>query len=173
MIISLNKYLLLRGGRSPSRDLLHGDSMIGTMNSDYSSKHGISTIPKGDCAQCGKPIIGQNIIRVANVGQSLGIEISLKGKVACDFLHTDALITLIKGMAVHIVRRTIIINSAQDVLDDGQTYCRRDFFRLFAPKCNGCQNPITSNFITALGTHWHPECFVCQVRSLIFSSIWV
>uniref|UniRef100_F1LFC4 Paxillin 1 n=1 Tax=Ascaris suum TaxID=6253 RepID=F1LFC4_ASCSU len=33
---------------------------------------------------------------------------------------------------------------------------------MFAPRCNGCKNPIKMNFITALGTHWHPECFVCQ-----------
>ncbi|VDL73775.1 unnamed protein product [Nippostrongylus brasiliensis] len=54
---------------------------------------------------------------------------------------------------------------------DGLTYCRRDFFRLFAPKCNGCQNPITSNFITALGTHWHPECFVCQGFSVVLNTM--
>lgn len=34
------------------------DSMIGTLQSDM-TKHGISTIPKGDCAACGKTIIGQ------------------------------------------------------------------------------------------------------------------
>lgn len=46
-------------GRSPSRDPLHSETMIGTMNGELSSKHGVNTIPKGDCAACGKPIIGQ------------------------------------------------------------------------------------------------------------------
>lgn len=46
--------------RSTSRDPLRSDSMLGTLNSDtLSSKHGVSTIPKGDCAYCSKPIIGQ------------------------------------------------------------------------------------------------------------------
>lgn len=34
------------------------NSMIGSINSDI-NKHGVHTIPKGDCAGCDKPIIGQ------------------------------------------------------------------------------------------------------------------
>jgi hypothetical protein len=34
------------------------DSMLGTLQGDI-NKHGISTIPKGDCAGCGKAIVGQ------------------------------------------------------------------------------------------------------------------
>uniref|UniRef100_A0A914V2K1 LIM zinc-binding domain-containing protein n=1 Tax=Plectus sambesii TaxID=2011161 RepID=A0A914V2K1_9BILA len=45
---------------------------------------------------------------------------------------------------------------------EGRAYCRTDYFRMFAPKCRGCKRPISNNFVTALGTHWHPECFVCQ-----------
>jgi len=45
---------------------------------------------------------------------------------------------------------------------DGHALCKEDFFRLYAPKCKGCQKAITSKFITALDTHWHPECFVCD-----------
>lgn len=47
---------------------------------------------------------------------------------------------------------------------NGQALCKEDFFRLYAPKCQGCDKAITSKFITALDTHWHPECFVCQVQ---------
>ncbi len=36
------------------------DSMLGSLQSDM-SKHGISTIPKGDCAACQKTIVGQVI----------------------------------------------------------------------------------------------------------------
>ncbi|KAI6189722.1 hypothetical protein M3Y97_00039400 [Aphelenchoides bicaudatus] len=46
---------------------------------------------------------------------------------------------------------------------NGQPLCKEDFYRLYAPKCEGCQNAITSKYITALDTHWHPECFVCDV----------
>uniref|UniRef100_A0AC34RGN7 LIM zinc-binding domain-containing protein n=1 Tax=Panagrolaimus sp. JU765 TaxID=591449 RepID=A0AC34RGN7_9BILA len=45
---------------------------------------------------------------------------------------------------------------------DGLPYCRNDFFKKFGPKCHGCDKPITNKFITALSTHWHPECFICQ-----------
>ncbi|VDO40874.1 unnamed protein product [Onchocerca flexuosa] len=43
---------------SMTSDPLQLDSMLGTLQKDM-SKHGINTIPKGDCASCGKPIIGQ------------------------------------------------------------------------------------------------------------------
>lgn len=37
---------------------------------------------------------------------------------------------------------------------------------MFAPKCGGCARAILENYISALNTLWHPECFVCRVRSL-------
>jgi paxillin len=40
--------------------------MLGTLQSDM-SKHGISTIPKGDCAACGKTIIGQVVIALGKM----------------------------------------------------------------------------------------------------------
>ncbi|CAD5224706.1 unnamed protein product [Bursaphelenchus okinawaensis] len=45
---------------------------------------------------------------------------------------------------------------------DGYAYCNEDFYYTYAPKCKGCDKPITAKFITALDTHWHPECFVCD-----------
>lgn len=45
---------------------------------------------------------------------------------------------------------------------DGKPYCKNDFFELFANKCASCHLPITANYITALGTQWHPDCFVCS-----------
>ncbi|KHJ42798.1 LIM domain protein [Trichuris suis] len=45
---------------------------------------------------------------------------------------------------------------------DGRPFCRKDYFAYFAPRCSGCQKPITNNYITALNLQWHPECFVCQ-----------
>ncbi|OTF77014.1 paxillin-like protein [Euroglyphus maynei] len=45
----------------------------------------------------------------------------------------------------------------------GNAYCREDFFKLFAPKCSGCANPIEDNYVTALGGQWHQDCFVCRV----------
>jgi len=45
---------------------------------------------------------------------------------------------------------------------DGKAYCREDYFRLFAPKCSGCNKAIIENYISALNGHWHPHCFACM-----------
>ncbi|VDO91523.1 unnamed protein product [Heligmosomoides polygyrus] len=154
----------VRGARSPSRDPSHADSMLGTLNSEYSSKHGISTIPKGDCAHCGKPIIGQ-------CGSELGHRnfFERNGRAYCEEDYHNQFSPRCAGCNGPIKDRCVTAVGKNFHLQcftcsecgrefgddgfhekDGHTYCRRDFFRLFAPKCNGCQNPITSNFITAL-----------------------
>ncbi|KAM7401812.1 hypothetical protein PAMP_017091 [Pampus punctatissimus] len=45
---------------------------------------------------------------------------------------------------------------------DGKAYCRKDYFDMFAPKCGGCAHAILENYISALNSLWHPECFVCR-----------
>ncbi|XP_039724244.1 paxillin isoform X7 [Pteropus medius] len=47
---------------------------------------------------------------------------------------------------------------------DGKAYCRKDYFDMFAPKCGGCARAILENYISALNTLWHPECFVCRLQ---------
>lgn len=42
-------------------------------------------------------------------------------------------------------------------------YCHQDFLALFAPKCQGCERPVTGNYLSAMQGAWHPECFVCAV----------
>ncbi|XP_065830432.1 leupaxin-like [Oscarella lobularis] len=44
---------------------------------------------------------------------------------------------------------------------DGQAYCEKDFYALFAPKCGACAKPIMSGFVSAINQQWHGECFVC------------
>ncbi|KAM6321762.1 leupaxin [Podargus strigoides] len=44
----------------------------------------------------------------------------------------------------------------------GKPYCRQDFLAMFAPKCQGCERPVTDNYLSALHGVWHPECFVCM-----------
>lgn len=34
---------------------------------------------------------------------------------------------------------------------------------MFAPKCGGCNRAIMENYISALNSQWHPDCFVCRV----------
>uniref|UniRef100_A0A8C3PJ35 Leupaxin n=1 Tax=Calidris pygmaea TaxID=425635 RepID=A0A8C3PJ35_9CHAR len=43
----------------------------------------------------------------------------------------------------------------------GKPYCRQDFLAMFAPKCQGCEHPVTDDYLSALQGVWHPECFVC------------
>uniref|UniRef100_A0A3Q3QF86 LIM zinc-binding domain-containing protein n=1 Tax=Monopterus albus TaxID=43700 RepID=A0A3Q3QF86_MONAL len=46
---------------------------------------------------------------------------------------------------------------------DGQQYCQQCFLTLFASRCQGCSQPILENYISALNSLWHPQCFVCRV----------
>lgn len=50
---------------------------------------------------------------------------------------------------------------------DGKPYCPRDFYRLFAPKCSGCGEPVKENYLSAANGTWHPDCFVCAVSELV------
>ncbi|XP_069741967.1 paxillin-like isoform X2 [Narcine bancroftii] len=45
---------------------------------------------------------------------------------------------------------------------DGKAYCRKDYFKMFAPKCGCCDRPVLDNYISALNNFWHPECFICR-----------
>lgn len=51
------------------------------------------------------------------------------------------------------------------MVHDGFPYCEKDYLRLFAPKCTGCQDPIQGDFISALKGKWHRDCFGCSVSS--------
>ena len=51
---------------------------------------------------------------------------------------------------------------------DGKPFCREDYYAMFAPRCGGCGQPIMDSYISALSAHWHSECFVCSVSSLLF-----
>uniref|UniRef100_A0A8B9G2U5 Leupaxin n=1 Tax=Amazona collaria TaxID=241587 RepID=A0A8B9G2U5_9PSIT len=52
----------------------------------------------------------------------------------------------------------------------GKPYCRQDFLAMFAPKCQGCERPVTGSYLSALEGVWHPECFVCTDCLSGFSS---
>jgi paxillin len=45
---------------------------------------------------------------------------------------------------------------------DGKPYCRKDYFDMFAPRCAGCNQAIMENYISALNSQFHAECFVCR-----------
>jgi hypothetical protein len=45
---------------------------------------------------------------------------------------------------------------------EDQAFCKDCYFGQFAPKCGGCSEPITENYVSSLGAQWHPQCFVCK-----------
>lgn len=46
---------------------------------------------------------------------------------------------------------------------DGLYYCQHDYIQLFAPCCREChQFILNGQFVRALNTTWHPDCFHCQ-----------
>jgi hypothetical protein len=45
---------------------------------------------------------------------------------------------------------------------DDSAFCKSCYFEQFAPKCGGCNTPITENYISSLNLQWHPTCFVCK-----------
>lgn len=45
---------------------------------------------------------------------------------------------------------------------DDAAFCKDCYFEQFAPKCGGCNTPITENYISSLNLQWHPNCFVCK-----------
>nr|XP_023025601.1 paxillin-like [Leptinotarsa decemlineata] len=49
---------------------------------------------------------------------------------------------------------------------EGKPYCRDDYFDMFAPKCGACNRAIMENYISALNSQWHPDCFVCRVSMI-------
>ncbi|XP_074087558.1 leupaxin isoform X3 [Macrotis lagotis] len=54
---------------------------------------------------------------------------------------------------------------------DKKPYCRKDFLAMFAPKCGGCNRPVLENYLSAMDTVWHPECFVCGDCFQPFSTV--
>uniref|UniRef100_A0A914DRP2 LIM zinc-binding domain-containing protein n=1 Tax=Acrobeloides nanus TaxID=290746 RepID=A0A914DRP2_9BILA len=179
--------------KSSTKDPSQLDSMLGNLKVDM-DKHGVHTIPKGDCASCGKAIIGQVVIALGKMWHPehyvcchCGDEIGHKnfferaGKAYCENDYHDLFSPRcaycngpIKDRCVTALGKTfhaehfVCAECGREFGDqgfherDGLAYCKPDFFKMFAPKCHGCNKPIQTKFITALGTHWHPECFICQ-----------
>lgn len=54
---------------------------------------------------------------------------------------------------------------------EGKPYCRDDYFDMFAPKCGACNRAIMENYISALNSQWHPDCFVCRVSFVRFARV--
>ncbi|XP_078508816.1 transforming growth factor beta-1-induced transcript 1 protein [Lissotriton helveticus] len=109
------------------------DSMMVMLQSDL-SRQGISTVAKGLCASCQKPIAGQV---VTALGQTWHPE-----HFVCSHCQKE-------------------MGGSNFFEKDGLPYCERDYFTLFSPRCGLCNEPIIDKMVTALDKNWHPEHFCC------------
>lgn len=107
--------------------------MMEKLDSDM-TRQGVMTVPKGHCAACAKPIVGQVITALARLW------------------HPEHF------MCVHCREP---IGTRNFFERDSQPYCERDYHLLFSPTCASCNGPIVDKCLTALDRTWHPEHFCC------------
>ncbi|KRY36134.1 Paxillin [Trichinella spiralis] len=103
-------------------------------DSEQFLKHGIGNIPKGDCAFCRKPIVGQVVIALGKMW------------------HPEHFVCAHCGQ--ELGRQNFYERACN-------AYCENDYHRLFSPRCAYCNGPIKDKCITAMDRTWHPEHFFC------------
>ncbi|XP_035754332.1 leupaxin, partial [Egretta garzetta] len=122
-----------QGAGAPAEPSL--DNMLGSLTRDL-QELGITAAPAGTCAACRKPIAGKVLTALDQTWHPEHFFCAHCGKVfGDDGFHERS----------------------------GKPYCRQDFLAMFALKCQGCDRPVTDNYLSALQGVWHPECFVCAV----------
>ncbi|XP_014679409.1 PREDICTED: LOW QUALITY PROTEIN: paxillin-like [Priapulus caudatus] len=107
--------------------------MLGSLSSDL-SKQGVRTPAKGNCAACGKPIVGQMVTALARTWHPEHF--------TCDHCKQE-------------------LGNKNFFERDNKPYCEEDYHNLFSPKCAYCSKPIL-DMVTALARTWHPEHFTCD-----------
>ncbi|XP_056460338.1 leupaxin [Gadus chalcogrammus] len=118
------------------------DDLLGGLSSDL-EKIGVRTVAKGNCASCGKSILGKII-------QALG-----------EVWHPEHFVCMSCNKEL----------GTQGFFErDGQAYCEKDYHRLFSPRCGYCKGPIMENILTALDQSWHPEHFFCTHCGNLFGT---
>ncbi|KAI6173595.1 Paxillin [Aphelenchoides besseyi] len=105
-----------------------------------SSNHGIHTIPKGDCAGCGQPIIGQ-VLEQFRIVIAMGKNWHPEHYVCCHCSKELAHLPYFER--------------------GGKAYCEEDYFDLFSPRCAYCNGPIREKCVHALNKTFHLEHFAC------------
>nr|XP_033802529.1 transforming growth factor beta-1-induced transcript 1 protein isoform X2 [Geotrypetes seraphini] len=169
------------------------DSMLVMLQSDL-TRQGISTVAKGLCASCQKPIAGQVVTALGQTWHPEHFVCShcQKEMGGTNFFEKDGLPYCERDYFHLFSPRCGLCN--EPILDkmvtaldknwhpehfccvkcgrpfgeegfherDGKQYCRKDFYEIFATRCQGCGQAILENYISALNVLWHPECFVCR-----------
>ncbi|KAJ8970100.1 hypothetical protein NQ314_001390 [Rhamnusium bicolor] len=122
------------------------DSMLGNLQADM-SRQGVNTSQKGCCSACDKPIVGQVITALVQDARTKCVTALEKT------WHMDHFFCAQCGKQ---------FGEEGFHEREGKPYCRDDYFDMFAPKCGGCNRAIMENYISALNSQWHPDCFVCR-----------
>ncbi|XP_046841243.1 paxillin-like isoform X3 [Xenia sp. Carnegie-2017] len=110
------------------------DSMLGSLQSDM-NRQGVSTVKKGICAACNKPIVGQVVTALGKTW------------------HPEHFACVVCELP---------LGSRNFFERDGKPYCEKDYHELYAPRCAYCNQPILDSCVTALDKTWHQECFFCH-----------
>ena len=90
------------------------DSMLGSLQSDM-NRQGVSTVKKGMCAACNKPIIGQVCTALGKTWHPEHFTC-----VACE----------------------LPLGSRNFFEREGKPFCEKDYHELYAPRCAYCNGPI-------------------------------
>ncbi|CAD5113669.1 DgyrCDS2829 [Dimorphilus gyrociliatus] len=117
----------------PANNVDQLDNMLGNLQQDM-IKQGVQMIPKGHCAACTNPIIGQVIT-------ALGF-----------MWHPEHFVC-------YHCKKALGTNTFFE--RDGKPYCEHDYHLLYSPQCAACSDPILDHCLTALNKTWHPEHFCC------------
>lgn len=130
-----------RLGPEQGQQLNNLEHMLGDLSSDM-SRQGITTVPKGHCAKCAKPIIGQ-------VDGTPFISFVLYVCLICQVRIFPLFPQVITGMGKIWHPEHFTCSHCKEELGtqnfferDGQPYCERDYHNLFSPRCAGCGGPI-------------------------------
>ncbi|XP_016055996.1 PREDICTED: leupaxin isoform X1 [Miniopterus natalensis] len=168
------------------------DSMLGGLEQELQDL-GITTVSKGHCASCQKPIAGKVIHALGQswhpehficshckeeIGASPFFERSGLAYCPKDYHHlfsprcaycaAPILDKVLTAMNQTWHPEHFFCFHCGEVFGaegfhekDQKPYCRKDFLAMFSPKCGGCNRPVLENYLSAMDTVWHPECFVC------------
>jgi len=135
--INTNKPLVEPLGQNKGINEL--DNIMSNLNKPIPSGNGMNqnqnqTENQGVCSSCRKKIVGDII-------QALGKQ-----------YHPEHFVCTSCGSQ---------LGSGNFYEQEGQPQCEQCFYSHFCMQCTACGLPITSQVINAIGSNWHPNCFVC------------
>lgn len=104
-----------KGPQKPKSAMDDLSNMLGSLEQDMETIHGVSTVAKGMCAACSKPILGKVLDALGKQWHPEHFTCA-----ACD---------------IELSGRTYYESK-------GRPYCEKDFHELYAPRCAYCNGPI-------------------------------